>query len=91
MDDASEADSLVGMEIDLSNRDAWDDSALLSAFHASLSTHHTEGKAVPGDVRQQAPPAEPWKAREAPLRERQRGGGSGEHPEVEDPAGGGLR
>ena len=44
-------DPLIGMEIDLSNRDAWDDSALLSAFHASLSTHHTQGTPVPGDVR----------------------------------------
>ena len=52
MDDPdTTADALVGMEIDLSNRDAWDDSALLSAFHASLSTHHTQGTPVPGDVR----------------------------------------
>ena len=48
-----ESDPLVGMEIDLSQKDAWDDTALLSAFHASLSTHHTKGKPLAGDVRVQ--------------------------------------
>ena len=47
----NEDDPLVGMEVDLSNREAWDDSALLSAFHASLTTHHTDGTPERGDAR----------------------------------------
>ena len=47
---------LIGTEIDFASSDAWDDTALLNAFHASLSSHKTSQQDVDGPEEPQQPP-----------------------------------